>query len=809
MDSRRVRNGLRMTFSVAAIVLLAGSFGIASVSVSPPEVELDTPESSQQLLVTQTDGTRSLDLTRSVTYESVDPQIAAVDPQGLIVPRGEGTTHIRIRTPEATLEVPVKVTGLLHPTPISFEQQIIPILTKAGCNAGGCHGKAEGQNGFKLSVFGYDAASDYDAVAREGRGRRVFPSSPAQSLLLQKGAAEVPHGGGRKLEVGGLWHRRLVRWIHEGTPYSSPEVAPVVAVKVEPAEQVLLAGGTQQLRVTAIDASGKARCVTTEAEFSSNAESIATVDPRGWIQASDIPGEAAILVRYMGQVAICRVTLPRHGVEFTRPPEQNFIDGHVWNKLTRLGIAPSELADDDEFLRRVYLDTIGTLPTPEEALRFLTDSTPNKRQVLIDQLLERDEYADYWTLRWADILRVDRDAITPAGAVAITRWLRRQIAENRPYNELIRDLLTAQGSTTAEGPAAFYRAVKTPEELSRSISQLFLGVRIECAQCHHHPFEKWGQDDYFALAGFFTGVTRKKLPTGAEAVFSRGGSDLKHPRTGELVPTRGLGAPAADFSDVTDRRSVLADWMTAPENEFFARAIANRLWAHYFGRGLVEPVDDIRATNPATNEPLLEALTAHLREVNYDLKAFTRALLNSRVYQLSAATNASNVDDEMNFSHMRYKVLPAEVLLDAICDATEVPEKFEGWPAGYRAIQVWDNRMPSYFFRVFGRPVRASVCECERSSEPSISQALHLMSSDEIAGKIRDRKGRARRLANSATPLGTAVEELFLATLSRLPTEEERTLIRETFGEGEVDRRAYLEDVLWMLLNSKEFIYNH
>ena len=527
------------------------------------------------------------------------------------------------------------------------------------------------------------------------------------------------------------------------------------------------------------------------------------------MKASDIPGEAAILVRYLGHVTICRVTIPRPGVKFARPPENNFIDRLAWNKLEQLGIAPSDLTDDSTFLRRVFLDTIGTLPTAKESRDFLADARADKRAKLIDVLLERSEYADYWAMRWSDLLRVDRDTITPAGAVAFTRWLRKQFADNRPYDEIVRGILTARGSTADEGPAAIYKALTTPEEMSRSFSQLFLGVRIQCAQCHHHPSEKWAQDDYYALAGFFTGVGRKAPPGGSEAIFAVKGTELNHPRTAKPVPARALGATTADFSSTPDRRTVLATWMTTPDNPFFARAIANRLWAHYFGRGLVEPLDDLRATNPATNEPLLDELAKHLRDSKFDLKSFTRTLLNSRLYQLSGRTLPSNASDEQNFSHALPRAMPAEVLLDAISQATGSPEKFNGWPEGYRAIQIWDNRMPSYFFRIFGRPVRASVCECERSNEPSITQALHLMNSEEIQSKIRDKKGTARRLAKSDKKPTEVIDELYLSTLSRYPNEKERALMLKVFDEAGTDRIGAVEDVLWALLNTRGFVYNH
>ncbi|MEO1995568.1 MAG: DUF1549 and DUF1553 domain-containing protein [Planctomycetaceae bacterium] len=776
--------------------------------VRPAEIHLDYPEASQQLLVDHIDGTLG-DLTRRVVYQSQDPSIVVVTPSGQVLPRGEGRTRIVVQLGKTRVVVPVVTDGWSHPVPVSFRQEIIPILSKASCNSGGCHGKAEGQNGFKLSVFGFDPASDLRALVSESRGRRLSFSNPRDSLLLKKATAETPHGGGAKIPHGGLWHRRITRWISEGASLDRADQPLAVSIVVEPETVVMSALASQQLRVTAVDAAGRRRCVTTEAAYASNASPIAAVDSRGLIAAGDVPGEAAILVRYMNQVAICRVTLPRTEVEFQRPPEQNFIDGHAWNKLELLRIQPSSLTDDSAFMRRVFLDTIGTLPTVDEARAFLDDAHPRKRQALIDHLLERDEYADYWAMRWSDILRVDKERVTPQGAVAMTRWLRRQFHDNVPYDQFVTAVVTARGNTLSEGPVGFFQIHDKPEMVSRSISQLFLGVRIECAQCHHHPFEKWSQTDYFALAGMFTGVGRKAGPRGGQKIFSTNGADLKHPRSGQPVAAAGLGATPIAFADGADRRHVLAEWMTDRENPFLARMIVNRLWAHYFGRGLVEPIDDMRATNPATNAALLDALAEHLLEQEYDLQALTRTLLNSRLYQLSHVPNATNRLDGQNHSRAAWKALPAEVLLDAFCQATEVPEQFNGWPLGYRAIQIWDNRMPSYFFRVFGRPQRVSVCECERGNEPSIAQALHLMNSPESVRKIRHRDGRAARLAKSGKSDDQVIEELYLATLSRRPSSAERALMRQAFAESAGDRRAATEDILWTLLNCRAFVYNH
>ncbi|HVC93716.1 MAG TPA: DUF1549 domain-containing protein [Pirellulales bacterium] len=812
MHGPPISTRIALPLFVVALFLLSSTASPVSAAmvVSPATVTLDGPETSQQLLVTaiQPDGQRK-DRTRMASYKSANAGVAVVDGDGLVQPHAEGRTEIVVRSGEETVRVPIAVTGLVAPRPILFEQQLVPILTKAGCNSGGCHGKAEGQNGFKLSVFGSNPSADYDALVKEGRGRRVFPSAPDQSLVLQKATAEVPHGGGLRIEPDGLGHRRLRRWLVEGAKFTGGDAPPIASVEVEPAEQVLLAGESQQLRVTAIDAAGARRCVTIEAGYESNAATIADVDRRGLVAAGELAGEAAILVRFQEHVAVSRITIPRPGVSVARPPEANFVDKLAWDKLQRLGIMPSEPADDATFMRRVYLDVIGTLPTADEVRAFLADATTDKRATLVDRVLSREEYADYWAMRWSDLLRVDRDRVTPPVAVATSRWLRRQFAENRPYDQFVRDIVTVQGNTAAEGPAGFYRVLDTPEALARSISQLFLGVRIECAQCHHHPAEKWGQDDYFALAGFFTGVVRKNLPTGRMAIVSRGGADLAHPRTGQLVPARALGAPPARFAPGGDRRLNLAEWMTAPDNPFLATAISNRLWAHYLGRGLVEPIDDLRATNPATNEPLLAVLASHMRDVKFDLKAFTRTLLNSRAYQLSSRANESNAGDEQNFSHAAHKALPAEVLLDAICRVTGVPEKFNGWPEGYRAIQIWDNRMPSYFFRIFGRPVRASVCECERSNEPSVTQALHLMNSPEITAKLHDRQGRLRQLALASLGPKETIDELCLSALARFPSDAERAVLLQAFAGADGDCLTALEDVLWTLVNSKEFLYNH
>ncbi|MBQ18717.1 MAG: hypothetical protein CMJ65_16520 [Planctomycetaceae bacterium] len=779
-----------------------------TLEVRPPRVTLVNPEDSAQVLVETIDAGRRVDRTRQARLAVADPGVARVNRRGLVIPLAEGRTQLLVTFGEVTRSIPIEVAGLAAPQPVSFVEEVIPILSKASCNSGSCHGKAEGKNGFRLSIFGFNPRADHAALTKEKRGGRVSPALPAESLLLTKSTATVPHGGGRKVKLDGRRYRRLRRWIAEGARFDVPGHR-CTSIRVDPPQRVVDAGGQQQLRVVATDASGRKWCVTTEAQFESNNEVIAEVDSAGLVTATNVPGEAAILVRYLGQVAVSRITRPQPAIVFQRPPEHNFIDRHIWDRLTELRIPPSPLCDDATFLRRAFLDTIGTLPTSAETRAFLAGKDPDKRNTLVAGLLQRGEYADYWTLRWSDILRVDNDKIKAQGSVAMTRWLRRQFVENTSYDRFVREIVTVRGHTRGRSPAAFYTVLKTPEQVSRSVSQLFLGVRIECAQCHHHPYEKWAQQDYYALGGFFTGVNRGGVPGGGQKISDKPGVNFKHPRSGLEVLPAGLGAEPVTLADPNGRRRALADWMLAPGNPFFARTMANRLWAHYFGRGLVEPIDDHRATNPASNEKLLAALASHLVEIGYDLKAFTRTLLASRTYQLASSTLPDNVLDQQNYSHIVHKALPAEVLLDAISQATGVPEEFNGWPVGYRAIHVWDNRLPSYFLRIFGRPQRVTVCECERGNEPSIAQALHLMNSEESFRKIRHRDGRAARLAASKRTNAGVIDELYLLTLSRYPSNAERKLMLGAFTQPGGSRREAVEDVLWTLLNTKEFLYNH
>jgi hypothetical protein len=708
----------------------------------------------------------------------------------------------------------------------NFENDIVPILSKLGCNSGGCHGKAEGQNGFKLSVFGFDPSADFDSLVKEGRGRRVSPASPQHSLLLRKPLGQVPHGGGKRMSEGSNEHNMLGDWIVAGMPFGSPDDPVVERIEVAPAAATLGVQGRQPLRVTAAYSDGSTADVTATANYSSNVPAIADVDPSGVVAASDVAGEAAILVSYLGKVAVTRTVVPRKlDAPFVRPPEKNFIDPLVWNKLEQLGIQPSAPASDEEFLRRAYLDTIGTLPTPAEARAFLADQRPDKRARLVDALLERPEFVDFWALKWADILRVDRQKLQAKGAYTFYQWLRASIRSNKPYDQFVREIITAQGSSDRVGPVNLYRVVDTPEQLASTTSQVFLGVRIECAQCHHHPFDKWGQDDFYGMVGFFKRVARR---ADGEAIdlFVGPPAEVRHPRTGKVVPPHpleaGFGFQGSGFSEDSrnrtlnpdsDPRAALAAWLTAANNRWFARAIANRFWSHFFGRGLVEPIDDMRDTSPASNEPLLAALASYTADQKFDLKQLVRAITGSQVYQLTSATNKSNERDELNFSHAALKTIPAEVLLDAICQAAARPDEFELMPAGTRAIQLWDNRVNHYFLQAFGRPLRTTACECERMNEPSVAQVLHLMNAPEIQAKLSHPLGRVHRLIREKKTSGEIAEELYLATYGRPPRDSERAaaaaFLDAAAARGSTPYQQAAEDLLWSLLNTTEFLFNH
>jgi hypothetical protein len=693
---------------------------------------------------------------------------------------------------------------------LHFENDILPILGRYGCNSSGCHGKAEGQGGFKLSVFASDPDADFAALTKEARGRRVFPAKPEESLLLRKATGRTAHGGGTRLAYGSEDYRALRNWVAAGTPLGSPDAPRVVALRVEPTDRVMAAHAEQPLRVVAKYSDGAEKDVTRHARFQTNNEAVAVVAPEGVVKTLDVPGEVAVMAAYLGEVAAFRAIVPRSGprAEVNPLPRFNVIDELVDAKLAKLNVAASPVCDDAEFLRRVYLDLTGTLPTAAAARTFLADRSPDKRAKLVDELLATPEFADLWALRWADLLRVDRQALGHQRAYAYYKWVRDSIAANKPFDQFARELVTAEGPLAEVGPANFYKVVTKPGEMASTVSQVFLGVRIACAECHHHPFDRWAQSDYYGTLAFFSPVSAKG-GRDAEAVFASGDPQAKHPRTGKPVFAHVLGATMPEADPKGDRRVVLADWMTAPDNPFFARNLANRTWAFLLGRGLVEPVDDVRATNPPSNPELLDALAKYTVENGYDVKKLIRLITASRVYQTSSQPNDTNEKDEQNFSRALLKRPEAEVLLDVICQATGVPEKFTGSPGVTRAVQLWDSKARSDFLKLFGRPNRVSACECERTREPSVAQVLNLLNSPDIQARLAHDAGTVARLVRETGDDAKLVEELYLTFFARFPTDKERAFAVGHLKAHGATRRQAAEDLAWAMLNSIEFLFNH
>ncbi len=699
---------------------------------------------------------------------------------------------------------------------VHFANDIVPILSRFGCNSSGCHGKAEGQNGFKLSVFGFDPEADHRALTMEGRGRRVFSASPDQSLLLLKAAGGMPHGGGLRIPADRPEYQTLRQWIAQGCPVGAADAPRAVKIEVSPEEQTLAMGQSQRLTVTATYSDGQQRDVTPLARFQSNHDGLASVSEEGVVTAGQTPGIVAVMASFAENVAVFRGVIPRgEKVEpYPAVTEHNFIDTHVYRRLKQLQIVPADICTDAEFLRRVYLDLIGTLPTAQETRRFLADQRSNRRALLVDELLVRPEFADYWALKWSDLLRVDRQALGHQGAYAQYRWIRQSLAEGKPLDQFAREVVTASGPLAENPPANFFKAVPEPGKAASTLSQIFLGVRIECAQCHHHPYDRWGQDDYFAMAAYFAPLSRKNTPLG-EILLAGGTAEMAHKRTGEKIAPRPLVGQVSNLPNplatAADRRIELAAWMTSPDSPFFARNLANRVWAHLLGRGLVEPVDDVRATNPPSNPELLDALAEVLVSQKFDLRGLIRTICASRVYQHSPHINATNERDEQNYSRALLKRLDAEVLLDAVCQTTGVPEKFNGAAAGTRAIELWDSQVEHDFLRLFGRPVRQSACECERVVEPSVAQVLHLLNSERVQQKLSHENGRIARLCREQPDDAKLVEELYLTIFSRYPSDSERQVaLRHLSRATDVEsRRTAAEDLAWTMLNSLEFVFNH
>ena len=708
--------------------------------------------------------------------------------------------------------------------PLNFTNDIVPIFTKASCNSGGCHGKASGQNGFKLSLLGFEPGEDFEHIVKEARGRRVFPAAPDQSLLLTKAINSTPHGGGKKLDPKSDEYAILRKWISIGMPWGKDTDPKIVSIEVQPTAKTMTLKSEQQLKVLAKYSDGYVRDVTRSALYEPNDKSMAETTEGGLVKMFDLPGEVAVMIRYQGKIAVFRGTAPLGAPVVSLPKSKNFIDDLVFNKLKTLGLPPSDPTDDNTFIRRVTIDVAGRVPTPAEVQSFVSDANPKKREALVDKLLASDEYADYFAGKWSALLRNKRAEPKDArGNFVFHRWIRDSLADNKRYDEFVRDVLTASGDINSMPPVAWYRQAKDTTIQMEDTAQLFLGQRLQCAQCHHHPFEKWSQQDYYGFAAFFTTVSKKptNLP-GEDVIFSkRAEAQAINLRTKQPVKPTGLGSPTLSIAPEDDPRIALADWMGSKENPFFAKALVNRYWKHFFNRGLIEPEDDMRDSNPPANPELLDALAKSFVASGYDLKQLIRTITQSTTYQLSAVPNKHNAIDRQNFSRYYPKRLQAEVLLDAINNVLDAKSAFDGMPTGTRATALPDNSFntTNYFLTVFGRPEGSSACECERTQESSLAQSLHLINAPDIQKKLTDDKGRASLLAQDDKRNDEAkLTEIYQWIASRQPTPEQVKLglahiakrTKDKTGKDLIDgkRQAY-EDILWALINTKEFLFNH
>lgn len=802
---------------------------IQTLSAHPSQVFLRSEDDSAQMVITATlkDGSQ-IDLTGLAAYVVQDQKLASVSASGRVLPKSNGQGVIQVAYGERQVSIPLQVEHIGENRPLNFTNQIVPIFTKLGCNSGGCHGKLSGQNGFRLSLLGFEPELDYMTLLKEGRGRRLFPASPERSLLLLKATGAAPHGGGKKMDPASDEYKLVRRWIAAGMPWGSDKDPTVIRLSVYPEHRIVGRNANQQLAVYAHYSDGHVEDITRRAQYDTNDPEVAKVSETGLISTQKVSGEAAIMARYQGQLAVARITVPhsRQTPSWSFEPK-TLVDRHTAKKWKDLGLVPSDLCTDEQFIRRAYLDITGTLPTASQVREFLADARANKRDLLVDRLLDTPEYSYYFANKWADILRVRRrnQAERAPGTFAFHEWIRVAIANDMPYSEFVRAILTASGDEIRNPPTVWYKEMEKPENFVDDVTQVFLGQRLTCANCHHHPYEKWGQDDYWGMAAFFARVARKPLPKPTfegnandrlnQIVYSRPGQTVTNKRTNRPAEFKPLDGETLNLPNEADPRETLVAWMIDPKNPFFARTIANRYWAHFFGRGIVEPLDDMRVTNPPSNPELLDVLAQSVLDSKFSLKELIRTICKSRTYQLSSLPTPWNQDDRQAFARYYPKRLSAEVLYDAVCQVTNSPASFGNLPkdryAPSRSLQLPDESFTTYFLEVFGKPQRLSACECERVNEANLAQSLHLLNSDEIQQRISRGNGRADQLAKDPRPDAEKVEELFLWVFARKPTAEDLRHaldhIDKVVAAKGTKKQAY-ENLLWALLNTKEFAFN-
>ena len=797
------------------LTLLFASSAIAapSLKVFPDAISLETARDHQSIVVqlAQDDG-----ITRDVTGDAQltlgDASFATLD-KNVLRPAADGSTTLIVKLGDQSVSVPVTVKDAKTDRSISFKLDVMPIFMRSGCNSGSCHGAARGKDGFRLSLFGYDPDGDYQRLTREIATRRINLALPNESLMIMKSTGQVPHTGGTLFPQGSGLHQTLLRWLEAGAPQDPPTVATPVSLEILPKQLVLEGEGTtQRMTARAKYSDGTDRDVTHLALFLSNNDNSAKIAPDGVVTAGK-SGEAFIMARFATfTVGSQAIVIPK-GLNYTwpNPPENNYVDTLVNNKLKKLRITPSEMCSDEVFIRRASIDIVGRLPTPEQYAAFMADTSANKREKLVDELLSRKEFVEVWVMKFAELLQIrttDNQTVSYKAALLYYNWLSEKLSAGVPMNKIVQELLGANGGTFKSPAANYFQVTTETLLLAENTAQVFMGMRIQCAQCHNHPFDRWTQNEYYQFAAFFSQIGRKQAEDPREIiVFNSGGGEVAHPVNGAAMKPKFLGGDSPDVAG-KDRRVVLAEWLASPQNPYFAKNLGNIVWAHFFGRGIIDPVDDVRISNPAVNPELLDALGSKFTEYNYDFKRLVRDICTSRTYQLSTRPNETNEQDTKNFSHAAIRRIRAEVMLDCITQVTETKDKFRGLPVGARAVQIADGQTSNYFLTTFGRASRETVCSCEVKMEPNLGQALHLINGRTTNDKIREGAVVQKAVEAKKTP-EQVIEELYVRCYSRKPTAPELEKIKALLPEKPNEQRGVLEDAFWALLNSQEFMFNH
>ncbi|MBA2115380.1 DUF1549 domain-containing protein [Bremerella alba] len=810
----------------------------SSLVILPEQIQLRTTHDRQLVVVQRQEGEQRLgQVANGLEWTSADPSVATIE-AGIVHPVSNGTTTLSVKAGDQTATVPVVVSGQEEPTRYRFREDVLPILSKRDCNAGGCHGALAGKGGFRLSLNGYDPDSDYFNIVKQDKGRRVEFAAPEVSLLLNKPSTTVPHKGGLKLPRDSEDFQVVAEWIAHGAIPPDSDDAVTERLEVFPDAAIQKIGESQQFSVRAYYSDGTSRDVTRWVRWSSTNDTVSQVNDQGLATIMG-PGEGAIVAWYDSKLAIARTTVPYSAstdksalasVDDRKP--RSFIDEHIDVQLQRLNLVASPNCTDTEFLRRAYLDTIGRIPTLQETRNYLADTSADKRDKLIETLLESPEFVDYWSYKWSDMLMLNGTLLRPAALKAYYQWIHEHVEKNTPWDQMVREIVTSTGESTENGATNFFALSQTPEEMTENASQAFMGLSIGCAKCHNHPLEKWTNDQYYAMANIFSRVKAKgwggesRNGDGARTLYVSTSGELVQPRTGKPQrPTPLDGEPIA-FDNPEDRRIKFAHWLTSPDNPYFAKAITNRVWANFYGVGLVEEVDDLRISNPPSNSDLLDAATQHVIDSKFDLKSLMRTILQSNAYQRSSKPIAGNQAESRFYSRYYPRRIMAEVLHDAVVQVTQVPSKFDTvafpgndkqktdfYPEGTKAIQLYDSAVENYFLSTFGRNPRNIVCECERSSEPTMVQVLHISNGNTINDKLRSQASRVEKLLQlrrSGLSDEAIIDEIYLICFSRYPyAERRRELVQFLPPINSPEERSTIEDMFWGLMSTREFLFNH